>query len=156
MKKIKIYLPLFVIFTAFACGQSSVFEDYHSIKNETWCRNDVAEFNAEIPVAGRYALSLCLRHTTDYELANLWCFLTTWGPAELSFRDTVNIKMAEPDGRWIGQGSGIKTLEQPINPKVIELPQGNITFRLEQGMRTECLKGVKDIGIKITRLSTHD
>lgn len=155
MKKIKIYL-LFIGLTFLACSPGAVFEDYHSIKNENWCRNDIAEFQAEIPAAGRYAITLCLRHTIDYELANLWCFMKAWGPSDFMLRDTVNIKVAEPDGHWVGKGNGIKTLEQSINSKVVDLPQGKVTVRLEQAMRIECLKGVKDIGIKITKLNTPD
>lgn len=136
------------IFT-FSCVDSDLFEGYYSIKNEEWCRNNVAEFSVDIPQAGKYYINLCLRHTTDYEMANLWCFIETRGVGNKLFKDTVNIKVAEPDGRWLGKGGAIKTLEQPVNAEMVELPQGRLKFRLEQGMRVDCLKGIKDIGIRI-------
>lgn len=149
MKKRNICLSSLIALVALSCNNSVVFEGYHAIPDEEWCRTEIAEFKVEIPEAGRYMVSLCLRHTSDYEMANLWCFMETRGVMPKSYRDTVNIKVAEPDGRWLGEGGAIKTLEQPLKSKIVELPKGTLSVRLEQGMRIECLKGVKDIGIKI-------
>lgn len=119
---------------------------------ESWCNTNVVEFPATIPDSGLYHIDLCLRHTTDYEMANLWCFLTTRSTVTRLLQDTVNIKVAEPDGRWLGEGGTVKTLSQGINRNPVTLPKGTVTFRLEQGMRSECLKGIKDVGIKIIKV----
>ena len=67
-------------------------------------------------------------------------------------RDSVYMKIAAPDGRWLGQGYNIKTVEQPIGKNPVFLPQGEIVIRIEQGMRREQMNGIKNVGIKI---STH-
>lgn len=149
-KKYILLLPvLMLLYTA--CKQNGVYEDYKSIDGEKWCRENVIEFETVIPDSGKYTVNLCLRHTTDYEMANLWCFISTRSLMGKELRDTLNLKVAEPDGRWLGDGSTIKTLRQPLGKNPVILPKGNITFRVEQGMRIECLQGVKDIGLEIVK-----
>ena len=138
-----------------ACQSPAVFEKYEEQPDEVWNRYHIVEFTADIPDSGQYIVKLCLRHTTDYEMANLWCFVSTRSHGQEQLSDTVNLKIAEPDGRWLGKGNSIKTLEQPINRNPVTLPQGNVIFRIEQGMRMEEMTGVKDVGIKIEKVQTQ-
>ena len=138
-----------------ACQSPAVFEKYEEQPDEVWNRYHIVEFTADIPDSGQYIVKLCLRHTTDYEMANLWCFVSTRSHGQEQLSDTVNLKIAEPDGRWLGKGNSIKTLEQPINRNPVTLPQGNVIFRIEQGMRMEEMAGVKDVGIKIEKVQTQ-
>lgn len=147
MKK---YILIAWIFLHVACNPNIVFEKYEDVPGEIWNRYKVMEFTANIPDSGQYNITLCLRHTTDYEMANLWCFVSTRSQLSRQLRDTVNIKIAEPDGHWTGSGNAIKTIEQPINLNPVSLPQGKVIFRIEQGMRIENMKGVKNVGIKIS------
>ena len=56
-----------------ACQSPAVFEKYEEQPDEVWNRYHIVEFTADIPDSGQYIVKLCLRHTTDYEMANLWC-----------------------------------------------------------------------------------
>ena len=86
-------------------------------------------------------------------MANLCCFVSTRSLLAKELRDTLNLKVAEPDGRWLGDGNAVKTLRQPLGKNPVPLPKGNVTFRVEQGMRIECLQGVKDIGLEILKVT---
>ena len=151
-KKYILLLPV-LAFLYTACQQNGVYEDYKSIDGEKWCRENVIEFETVIPDSGKYIVNICLRHTTDYEMANLWCFVSTRSLLAKELRDTLNLKVAEPDGRWLGDGNAVKTLRQPLGKNPVTLPKGNVTFRVEQGMRIECLPGVKDIGLEILKVT---
>lgn len=151
-KKYILLLPVLMLFYT-ACRQNGVYENYKSIDGEKWCRENVVEFETVIPDSGKYTVNICLRHTTDYEMANLWCFVTTRSLLTKELKDTLNIKVAEPDGRWLGKGNTVKTLRQPLVKNPVVLPKGNVTFRIEQGMRIECLQGVKDIGLEILKVT---
>lgn len=144
-------IPIILLLTA-ACQSSAVFEKYEEIPNEVWNRDNVIELKADIPDSGLYNVYLCIRHTTDYEMANLWCFISTRSHATQQLQDTVNLKIAESDGRWLGQGNTIKIVEQVINKNPVALPKGEVTFRIEQGMRLEAMPGVKNVGIKVEPL----
>lgn len=56
-----------------ACTPDAVFERYAEVPDEVWSRYHVVELKASIPDSGLYEVTLCVRHTTDYEMANLWC-----------------------------------------------------------------------------------
>ncbi len=135
-----------------ACRPSVVFEQYKNVPDETWNRYQVMEFVTLIPDSGQYQVNVCLRHTTDYEMANLWCFVSLRSSGALQLRDTLNLKIAEADGRWLGHGGTIKTLEQPIRHNPLILPKGNVIFRIGQAMKLEDIKGVKDVGIVIEKV----
>lgn len=146
-----IYLIPFLLLTYTSCQQSSVYEGYKDINNEEWRRSEVIEFETTIPDSGRYMVSVFLRHTTDYEMANLWCFVSTRSSAAQELKDTLNIKVAEPDGRWLGDGNTVKNIRQTLHRNPVTLAKGTVTFRVEQGMRVESLKGVKNIGLEIVK-----
>lgn len=151
-KKYILLLPVFILLYT-ACKQNGVYEDYKSIEGEKWCRENIIEFETVLPDSGKYMVNLCLRHTTDYEMANLWCFVSTRSSLTQELRDTTNIKVAEPDGRWLGDGNTVKILRQPLVKNPVTLPKGRVIFRIEQGMRVECLQGVKDIGLEILKVT---
>lgn len=148
----KFIIPLFVLFNI-ACHSPAVFEKYEKLPEENWNRYKAIEFNTHIPDSGLYNVTLSIRHTTDFEMANLWCFISTRSNAAQQLKDTVNIKIAEPDGRWLGKGGSIKTIEQSIRRNPVSLPRGNVRFRIEQGMRIEDMKGIKNVGIRIEKIT---
>lgn len=144
---------LFWVLAQVACQSPIVFEKYEELPEESWNRYNVIEFTAPIPDSGLYKVTLNIRHTTDFEMANLWCFVTTRSHASQQLKDTVNIKIAEPDGRWTGKGGSIKSIEQPVNRNPVLLPRGEVRFRIEQGMRIEEMKGVKNVGLRIEKIT---
>lgn len=148
-------LIILIFFYCIACQSPAVFEKYEALPDETWNRYRVVEFTAHIPDSGLYHIDLCLRHTTDYEMANLWCLVSTRNAQGVVLKDTVNIKIAEADGRWLGEGGTIKTIQHAINHNPVALPEGDITFRIEQGMRIEDMQGIKNVGIKIERIKPN-
>lgn len=155
MKFNRLYILGVIVLACCACKQGAQFEGYHHLDNEEWCINDTAKFEVDIPAPGTYNISLCVRHTTDYEMANLWCFVHVQDTLHHLISDTVNIRIAQPDGRWIGTGGSVKNVEFPINKHDIKLEKGLHTVSLVQAMRTRCQKGLKDIGIKITKAGEH-
>lgn len=145
----KYMLPL-LGFLCLGCHSGVLFEEYKNIPDEEWCISHTVRFNIEIPEDGTYDLSTGIRHTTDYEMANLWCFIQVSDSARVLFRDTLNIKLAEPDGRWLGNGFTLKSIEKELN-KNPHLTQGKYTCEIEQGMRIECLKGIKNVGFIVKK-----
>ncbi len=150
MKK---YILFLGVLLQAACQSPAVFEQYEELPEECWSRYNPIEFKAQIPDSGLYYVTLSIRHTTDFETANLWCFVSTDRPADRQLKDTVNLIIAEPDGRWLGTGGSIKTVEQPLRRNPVVLPAGEVRFRIEQGMRIEEMQGVKNVGIRIEEIT---
>jgi len=147
MKK---YMLTLLGFLCLSCHPDILFEEYRNIPDEKWCINHTVRFKIEIPENGTYRLFTGIRHTTDYEMANLWCFLQVSDSSRVLFRDTLNIKLAEPDGRWLGNGFTIKSIEKELNKKPFLTP-GEYTCEIEQGMRMQCLNGIKNIGFIVKK-----
>ncbi|MDL2231518.1 gliding motility lipoprotein GldH, partial [Porphyromonadaceae bacterium OttesenSCG-928-L07] len=137
------------VITLLSCQDKSIYKDFRNIRNEEWCINDTLSFEVHVSESREYNMNLYVRHTTDYEMANLWCFIQVSDSSGTVLKDTVNMKLAEADGRWMGDGNSIKTVKQAINSPHIELNEGLYTIKIEQGMRVKCLKGIKDVGISI-------
>ncbi|MCC8173713.1 MAG: gliding motility lipoprotein GldH [Odoribacter sp.] len=132
-----------------SCSEQAIYDNYQNINDEAWCIGEATEFNFEIPEAGQYQFNIGIRHTTDYEMSNLWCFISLTDSTGYTQRDTINFKLAENDGRWLGKGNILKTLNAPIYKENPVLFPGNYTMKIEQGMRIKCLKGIKNIGLKV-------
>ncbi len=147
MKK---YMLSLLGFLCLSCHSDILFEEYRNIPDEEWCISNTVRFRIEIPEDGTYEFFSGIRHTTDYEMANLWCFIRVRDSARVLFRDTLNMKLAEPDGRWLGDGFTIKSIEQQLNKKPC-LTRGAYTCEIEQGMRMQCLKGIKNVGLIVKK-----
>ena len=147
----KIILFLFLFSHLFSCKEKAVYESFESLEGEEWQGGPPGLFVAEIPEKGDYDISLGIRHTTDYEMANLWCFLRVTDVVGNGWKDSVDIRLAEPDGRWVGTGHSLKMLEYPLSILPMPVEAGKYTFTVVQGMRTQVLKGIKDVGLIIRR-----
>ncbi|MDR1756919.1 MAG: gliding motility lipoprotein GldH [Culturomica sp.] len=147
----QIVLCFSLLLALLSCKEEAVYESFESLEGEEWQVGHPVLFVAEIPEKGDYDISLGIRHTTDYEMANLWCFLRVADTVGNLWKDSVDIRLAEPDGRWVGDGHSLKTLEYPLTTLPMPVEAGKYTFTVVQGMRTQALKGIKDVGLVIRR-----
>ena len=66
-------------------------------------------------------------------------------------KDTVNLILAAPDGRWTGSGTGkLRELQLLYRSQTQFGKSGTYVFTLEQGMRKPELP-VTDLGIRIEK-----
>lgn len=150
----KRYFFILLAFLFIRCSSRNVYEEYKTLKNEEWCIHQTLRYHTVIRDSANYMLTLSVRHTTDYEMANLWCFLTIKDSTQILCRDTLNLKLAESDGRWLGKGFTLKNIEKTF-PETFLLTSGSYTIEIEQGMRIKCLKGIKNVGITVSETQPH-
>lgn len=146
----QVVISLFVLLQM-ACQSPPVFEQYTELPDECWEKQQMLKFNALLPDSGSYRISCHIRHTTRYKMTNLWCFISANDSTTTRFRDTVNLNIAESDGRWLGKGGHLKHITQEIQHNPVILPRGFVTFIIQQGMPMQALKGIRSIGIKIEK-----
>ncbi|GHV65868.1 hypothetical protein FACS1894199_07750 [Bacteroidia bacterium] len=135
-----------------SCDHTSVYRKFQSLPSEEWCMEEKPSFSFSISESQKYTVTIAVRHTKDYEIGNLWCFVQLSDSTKQIRRDTLNMMIAEPNGRWLGEGGKVKTVSKPI-ADTLHLEIGTYTVQIEQGMRVQCLEGVKDVGITVARLS---
>ena len=96
---------------------------------------------------------LQVRHTVDYPMSNLYMFVLLKGPSGQFHRDTVNMILAVPDGKWIGKGTGkLRELRYLYRKQVRFREPGTYSISIEQAMRKSELP-VTDVGVRIERVN---
>jgi gliding motility-associated lipoprotein GldH len=136
-----------------ACDPHMVYDQYMTTDGQ-WSWYDTGLFEAEVEdTLSLHNVYLQVRHTTDYPMSNLYMFVVLKGPSGQFMRDTVNMTLATPDGRWIGTGTGKYRELRLLYRKQIRFEEpGTYTVIMEQAMRKEKLP-VTDVGVRIERVN---
>jgi gliding motility-associated lipoprotein GldH len=154
MKKLVKSLSLILFLTFVSCDPNMVYDQYVPIENGLWQWVDAREFKVEISDStSLHDIYLQVRHTVDYPLSNLYMFVHVKGPTGQIMKDTVNMILAAPDGRWTGRGTGnLRELQLLYRKQTQFRIPGEYTFTLEQGMRNPELP-VTDLGVRIEKIN---
>jgi gliding motility-associated lipoprotein GldH len=153
MKRFYRLLPLLLLLLT-SCDPGVVYDQFETMEDGTWSWTRPKEFKVDVTdTLSLNNIYLQVRHTVDYPMSNLYMFVYVKSPSGQMLKDTVNIVLAEPDGKWIGKGSGhLRELMLLYRKQTRFGEPGIYTFTLEQGMRNPKLP-VTDIGIRIERIN---
>ncbi len=148
---ILIFSLLAAVFFFQSCDSNRYFEQNQPIENEKWFFQDAKTFSFDITdTTSLFNYYLNVRNTNDYPFANLYVFLNSEFPNGEIARDTIELQLAQLNGKWLGSGNGRYKYNQFILRKGMRFVQrGTYTFQIEQGMRKDTLKGISDIGIRL-------
>ena len=126
------------------------YDEYSKAEGEQWKWSDKKTFEVEVTDSlNMFSVLVNFRHTTDYPKSNLFVFITTTAPTGASRRDTLEIIIAEDNGKWKGNGFGdIKLVSKEYRKAVRFAVPGKYTFEIEQGMRIPEIP-VTDVGLRI-------
>ena len=137
-----------------SCDPDRVFEKNIVVENNSWLTTEQVCFNVEITdTISLNNFYINIRHTTDYKYSNIFLFLNIEFPDGNNSHDTIELTLADIDGRWFGKGMGkIKESRILLNKGIVFPEAGNYSFCFEQAMREEELSGIEDIGIRIEKM----
>jgi len=154
MTRLRYLQILFFFLILQACDPEMVYDHFVTMDNGMWTWSDVGEF--QIPVSDTVSLHniyIQVRHSVDYPMSNLYMFVVLKGPSGQFARDTVDLQLAAPDGRWFGKGIGrLRELRLLYRKQVRFSEPGTYTIYLEQAMRKQALP-VRDVGIRVERVN---
>lgn len=92
-----------------APGGDVAYSRFRNIPSGGWDRLDGREFQpfAEdtLLLPGRYDVVLCVRHNGSFGFREVRLAVETPGPEGVMKADTVTVRMADADGRFLGRGS---------------------------------------------------
>ena len=146
---------LFLVSVLFFSCQNKVFEDYRSFENQKWPSDSSVVFTHKVTdTISKNRITIKVRHTTDYEFQNLFLFVKT------NKTDTVELVLANKEGRWLGKGVGdIRELDYVYEKEKKFLEKKVFVFEIEQAMRygevdkIKELENIQAVGITIDK---HD
>lgn len=142
------------------CDSNAVFDDYESVPNQ-WHKDSVASFNFKAPDTIKpYHLYVNLRNTNTYKFSNLFLIVELNYPNGKTVKDTLEYKMAAPNGELLGTGfSDIK--ENKLWFRGFKEPfkfseEGDYVVNIQHAMRLngevngiENLEGITDVGFRV-------
>ncbi len=146
-------LPALVMLFLSGCTDPNAIVDQNApIDNHNWSyanriKNPVKIDDASIP----YNLYINLRVTGEYKYSNIFVLIRRNGP-KLKGVTRYEVKLANPDGQWLGQGSGnLYSYQVPILTNFKFPEKGTYTFEIEQNMRDNPLHEVNDVGLRVEK-----
>lgn len=150
----KIALFLFAIVSLNACDRKVVFEKNVELPENRWEQKNAVKFTVEIQdTINPHNLYINLRNAAGYQFSNIFLFFTTTAPSGKMERDTIELTLADANGKWLGDGMGDIWDNRELFKKNFKFPQsGTYTFQLEQAMRIDPLPQIMDAGIRIERV----
>jgi gliding motility-associated lipoprotein GldH len=155
MKPILILLLGVMLISFVACDPRKVTDEFRSLENATWDADSLQAFYFSIFRKDQYHnISINVRNDRSYEFSNLWLFVEIQNPKGESRRDTIQLLLADPTGKWLGKGfSGIYNHRSLYMQNVFFPDPGSYCIRIGHGMRPSQLKGITDIGIRVEKIN---
>lgn len=146
-------LSLAALLAIASCSSRRDYSAWADIPTEGWAYGDTLRLTpADTSLVGNDSLvnrplRLGISHTNGYPYANLWLELTYTG-ARATYRDTINLRMADIYGRWLGHGIGTNYQQEfTVNPSAdIDL---RLPVAVRHIMRTDTLRGIEAIGLLV-------
>ena len=155
MKRAHFYLIFFFtsLIVFYACDSNRVFEKNLSVPEDGWNKDSVITFIVPITdTLQNHNFYINVRNDIKYKYSNLWLFIDINQPGSKSVTDTFEITLADPTGKWLGDGfGGVKTRQVIFKRNVYFPVSGDYKINIKQGMRDNKLKGITDIGIRLEK-----
>tara|TARA_B100001287_G_scaffold70393_1_gene58005 strand:+ start:13532 stop:14008 length:477 start_codon:yes stop_codon:yes gene_type:complete len=146
-------IALSILFVA--CKKENIiYIKYFDLPSSKWSYNDSILFKWNIQdTSSVYNVDFQLRASSSYKWSNIFIFSDVFFPNGKARRDTFEYFLADKNGHWIGERSGlIVQYDLPIYKNVKFPISGNYDFLLLQGMRDTILNEIVNVGVKITRV----
>lgn len=144
-----------------SCDSKWIFSESRAMDGH-WDANEVIEFKLpEMDSLKNYNLFINLRNTNDYKYNNIFLIVSMNFPHGKTVTDTLEYRMANPDGSWLGQGVGnIKDNKLWYKENVRFFEEGQYTVDIAHAMRNngkvegvKKLEGITDVGFSIEETS---
>ncbi|SDE77068.1 gliding motility-associated lipoprotein GldH [Mucilaginibacter pineti] len=131
----------------------SVIDTNTAITDHNWSYVNRVKFDCKIDdEKAAYNLYMNLRVTDAYKYANLFVLIYQTAPGSKAKVTRYELKLANPDGEWLGKGSGnLYSYQVPFRTNIKFPAKGNYHFEIEQNMRDNPLHEVSDVGLRVEK-----
>ncbi len=150
----KLFLLLMAAVSFSGCTDpKGIFDQNTGIENRNWSYINKVSYTVKIDdPAISYNLYINLRVSGDYKYSNMFLLMHRNGPAMKASVTRYELKLANPDGEWLGKGSGnLYSCQIPFRMGYKFPGRGTYQFQIEQNMRDNPLQGVSDVGLRVEK-----
>ncbi|MBD1393563.1 gliding motility lipoprotein GldH [Mucilaginibacter glaciei] len=142
-----------VLLSAQGCTDPGAVMDRNTeIPNHNWAYVNRIKFDVKIDDETiPYNLYLNLRVGGGYRYANIY-FLVSQTHLNKKATTRYQKMLANPDGEWLGSGSGnLYSFQLPLRRQYKFPAKGTYHFEIEQNMRDNPLHEVSDVGLRVEK-----
>ena len=145
-------LGMVILFSS--CDRNRITDDFHTIPHARWDKDSVQIFSFDILRRRQnHNIYFNVRNDQNYGFSNLWLFVTLNTPTKESKCDTIQLVLAESNGKWLGKGFSGTYTNRLIYMRNVFFPEsGKYSVRIQHGMRPDILKGISAIGIRVEKV----
>jgi gliding motility-associated lipoprotein GldH len=146
------YIGLLFLFVTACSQKEEVFYEFRSFPKSKWDQREAIRF--EVPIKDlthTYDVSIELRNNNDYPFKNIWLFVDYQTPEGKIRQDTLGTDLADEYGKWHGSGISLYSYSFLYEENVQYPDTGIYIYTIRQGMRENPLKGLSDIGLRISK-----
>lgn len=134
-----------------------IFEKNIFIEDANWSQTQKLPFEFEITdTTGVYDFVTNIRIADNYPYSNIFILVYAYNPEGRLTKQLVEFKLAEDNGKWLGNGIGDLYDYKLVSPSLQQIAlkhKGKYRFEFRQLMRTENLKGVLGVGLRVVHRS---
>jgi len=151
------YFILWAVLFLVSCTSNDQISKNKSLP-EYWDKDEVIEFTfPQLDTLKKYDMFINIRNTNDYRFNNLFLIISMEFPHGKTITDTLEYRMANPDGTWIGNGLGsIKDNKLWYKEEVSFFENGDYKISIRHAVRNNGevdgvtqLEGITDVGFSI-------
>ncbi len=140
-----------------SCDSNTVFSDTKAMDRHWGAAETVVFTLPELDSLKKYNLFLNIRNTNEYKYNNLFLIVSMEFPHGKTITDTLEYRMANPDGSWMGHGIGnLKENKLWYKENVQFVEEGSYRVNIGHAMRNNGsiegvskLEGISDVGFSI-------
>ena len=155
--KIMVAVAFLATATFVSCYQNTAFYRYFPVNIEGWEKADFLEYSVpSVSLGGYYVEEIGVSTSRDYpyrqlSLAIQQKVISTTGEQPMRVKkDTIVIDVYDEEGRVEGRGVNLKQHTIPFKSLRLH-PGDSIMMRISHNMQRLSVKGVSDVGVKVTR-----
>ena len=145
-----------ILLLNFSSCNNTEFLEFNDFKNG-WDKNDILTFNFPKTIEPKTKdVFFILRHNNNYPYSNIFLITELQDPTNQVLIDTFEFKLAQANGKWLGDKK-ISVIEHKLLfKKSLELDENDFSLKVRTSMRSnnqsneiEKLDGVINFGILI-------
>ncbi len=125
------------------------YSDFQPIPAKGWAYNDAFTFEPELNDSLATAtLLVAVCHNSNYLYSNLWLEVSRLDPDSIWQRDTLDLRLCDPYGRWLGSGFGAQYQYSDTVVRNVRVVTGHPVV-VRHIMRVDTVKDIEQLGIQL-------
>ena len=141
---------LIIFFFSLICSCKKKHLSIYDFEYNKWAKVDTVDFVFDVnDTTKTYELSFFFRNSLNYTYRNLFLLIELGYDDKIIQTDTVEYKIADKYGQWLGRGLGnVKDNYLMFNKNAMFNKEGMYKIRVRHGMRQDSLIGVNKLGFQ--------